>query len=61
MLAGLGDPNWKVRLAAMEEVKSRLESAGSGVPGQSYPSRHLQLSLFPKTFAGQSFLPAIYR
>jgi hypothetical protein len=33
-MAGLGDPNWKVRLAAMEEVKSRLEAAGSAIPGE---------------------------
>ena len=39
MMAGLGDPNWKVRLAAMEEVKSRLEAAGSAIPGDAFPNR----------------------
>ena len=32
-MAGLGDTNWKVRLASMEEAKARLEGAGSGIPG----------------------------
>ena len=33
ILAGLGDSNWKVRLASMEEAKSKVECAGSDMPG----------------------------